>query len=118
MKPDKWEELERNCPLRDRTWDKALLYEYLVWSCYRDVEEQLHSFFEKHKCDERLAGLLFEFLLDEDYDGSESQIGAAYYIARLDKGLLRRKKELLLAAQQNEVFWKRPFQDDGYLEWL
>lgn len=86
MKPDKWEELERNCPLRDRTWDKALLYEYLVWSCYRDVEEQLHSFFEKHKRDERLADLLFEFLLDEDYDGSESQIGRHIILQGWTKG--------------------------------
>lgn len=118
MDSNKWEELERNCPVKDGVWDKELLYEYLVWSCYRDVEERLHSFFAKYQDDERLAELLFEFLLDDYYDGSESQIGASYYIARLDRDLLREKKVLLLTAQQNEVFWKRPFQDDSYLEWL
>lgn len=118
MKSNKWEKLKKNYPIKDGVWDKELLYEYLVWSCYRDVEEWLHSFFAKHQSDERLADLLFEFLLDDYYDGSESQIGAAYYIARLDREVLSKKKELLLAAQQNEVFWKRPFQDDSYLEWL
>ena len=114
----KWEKLKRNYPIKGGVWDKKLLYEYLVWSCYLDYKEWLDSFFAKHQSDERLADLLFEFLLNEDYDGSGSQIGAAYYIARLDREVLRKKKELLLAAQQNEVFWKRPFQDDSYLEWL
>ena len=111
-------ELEKRCPVKDGVWDKKLLYEYLVWSCCLNFKEWLDSFFAKYRSDEGLADLLFEFLLDDYYDGSDSQMGAAYYIARLDRELLRQKKELLLAAQQNEVFWKRPFQDDGYLEWL
>lgn len=58
------------------------------------------------------------FLLNDDFDSLDSQLGAAYYIATLDKELLKNKKDLLLQAQKNEVEWKRPFQCDKYLEWL
>ena len=62
--------------------------------------------------------MLFDFLLNEDYDGSDCQIGAAYYIGRLDKSVLKKRKTLVLRAQTNEVFWRRPFQTDDYLEWI
>ena len=64
-----------------------------VRSCDGKFAERLDAFFMKHRNDAVLAGLLFDFLLDEAYSGSDCQKGAAYYIARLDKELLRNEKE-------------------------
>ena len=54
----------------------------------------------------KLAELLFDILLNDELDGSDCQMGAAYYIARLNKELFKKKKELLLQVQKNEVEWK------------
>lgn len=112
------EELRKNYPIQNGKWNKERLYDYLVWSCCKDFSAQIDDFFHQYKKDEALAELLFDFLFDEDYDGSDSQMGAARYIAGLDKELLRKKKELLLKAQENKIKWKRPFACDEYLEWL
>lgn len=112
------EELEKICPLENGIWNRENLYEYLVQSCDRRWESLTDAFFKQHSRDEKLADLLFGFLLNDDYDGSDCQMGAAYYIARLDREVLRKKKALLLLAQENEVSWKRPFQDEEYREWL
>ena len=100
MYSESWNDLEKICPLENGTWNKERLYEYLVKSCYRNYKDWLDNFFAQYKYDEALAELLFSFLLDEDFDGSESQIDAAYYIGKLDKKLLRKKKDLLLLAQK------------------
>lgn len=113
-----WEELRKLSPIENKTWNKEILYEYLVWSCHRDFAKPINDFFTKYQNDEELAELLFEFLLNTDYDGSDCQMGAARYISKLDKELLRKKKNLLLLAQKNDIVWKRPFHDDKYLEWL
>lgn len=113
-----WEELRKNCPIQNGKWNKDYLYNYLVWSCCKNFSAQIDDFFRRYKKDEALAELLFDFLFDEDDDGSDSQMGSARYIAGLDKELLRKKKELLLKAQENKVKWKRPFPHDEYLEWL
>ena len=78
----------------------------------------IDTFMEKYQNDEVLAGLLFDFLLDDYYDGSDSQMGAAKYIARLDREVLKKNRELLLKVQQNEIEWRRPFHNEEYLEWL
>jgi hypothetical protein len=113
-----WSELKKFNPVKDGKWDQELLYEYLVSSCYKNFEQPLNDFFSSYQNDEALAELLFDFLLNEEYDGSESQIGAAFYLSKFDKTILKKKKGLLLQAQQNPVNWKRPFKDNSYLEWL
>lgn len=113
-----WEELKKLHPIDNGIWNKDILYEYLVWSCHRDFKNSIDDFFVKYQDDEELAQLLFDFLLNDDFNGSDSQMGAAYYISTLDKELLKKKKELLLLAQKNETEWKRPFRCDEYLEWL
>ena len=113
-----WEQLEQNRPIKDDKWDKEALYEYLVWSCNANYHQRLKDFFDGYQKDEELAELLFDFLLDDEYDGSDCQISAAYYISRLDRGILKSKKQSLLQAQGNPVLWKRPFQDKSDLEWL
>lgn len=86
------------------------MYEYLVSSCYKNFKQPLNDFFSSYQNDEALAELLFDFLLNEEYDGSESQIGAAFYLSKFDKTILKKKKDLLLQAQQNPVDWKRPLK--------
>ena len=113
-----WEELSRLCPVTDGTWEQERLYEYLVQSCNRKFEIQIEAFFQAYRNDGELADLLFSFLLSDDYDGSDAQMGAAHVLSGMDRQLLQAKKELLLRAQANEVKWKRPFPQDEHLAWL
>ena len=90
----------------------------MIYSCVRGFKQYIDEFMAGYRSDDRLAELLFDFLLNEDYDGSDCQIGAAIYISRMDRELLRRKKDLLLQAQNDEVDWKRPFRETESLDWL
>ena len=103
------DELRSIIPIHNGVWNKDYLYEYLIQSCNREFSEYISAFFADYKSDEKLADLLFEILLDDYYDGSDAQMGAAKYIGKLSKELLMQKRDLLLKAQKNEVFWKRPF---------
>ena len=113
-----WKELEKLSPLQNGRWDRERLYEYLVQSCWSAFRESIDRFFADHKSDRELAGLLLDFLLDEDYDGSDSQMGAAHYLSQMDREVLRAERERLLLAQANPVFWKRPFPQEEALDWL
>lgn len=113
-----WKELQSLCPITNGIWNKEFLYEYLVQSCNQNFSKQIELFFVKYQDDEQLADLLFSFLLNDDYDGSDAQMGAAHFIYKMDKQLLKVKKELLMKAQENEVYWKRPFPHDEHLEWF
>ncbi len=108
------EELKALSPKKNGEWDRDILREYLVQSCNKSFAAFTDGYFDEFKNDELLADMLFDFLLNEYYDGSDCQLGAARYIARLDMSVLKKKRELLQRAQQNEVFWKRPFKDDVY----
>ena len=108
------EELKNIIPISNGIWNK----EYLIWSSNAKFEKYIDSFFEEYSDNEELAELLFSYLLDDNYDGSDCQMGAAYYIAKLDKEILKSKKDLLLQAQENDVDWKRPFPANEHLEWI
>lgn len=112
------EELEALHPVENGNWNKEILKEYLIQSCNCRFAAYVDGVMERYEKDETLADLLFDILLSDACDGSDSQMGAAKYIARMDRGLLKNKKELLLQAQKNEVYWKRPFRDETYLEWF
>lgn len=112
------EELKEIVPVCSGVWNRDYLYEYLVWSCSIQFEAYIDRFFDGYLHDERLADMLFSFLLSDDYDGSDSQMGAARLISRMDRRILRQKKELLLKAQGSEAAWKRPFPDAEDLEFL
>ena len=111
-----WAELQTLIPIHNGMWNKEHLCEYLVQSCNTSFKNHIDEFFSEYENDETLADMLFDILLDDDYDGSDSQMGAAHYISKLNKDVLKRKKERLLMAQANDVFWKRPFQNDDYLK--
>ncbi len=118
MRFNSWEELKKEAPFYNGKWDKDKLQEYLIQSCNKDFSTQIDLYFSQFQKDGDLADLLFDFLLDEDHNGSDCQIGAACYIGKSDKAILKERKERLLKAQANEVIWRRPFQTDDYLEWL
>jgi len=113
-----WDELKKEAPFYAGAWDKDKLQEYLIQSCNKNFKLRLDLYFAQFRKDGNLADLLLEFLLNDDYEGSDCQMGAAYYIGKLDRAILKERKALVLKAQENEVFWRRPFQTDSYLEWL
>ena len=51
-------------------------------------------------------------------DGSDAQLGAAVVLRMMDRDALRANKELVLEAQKNEVYWKRPRPEDDDMSWL
>lgn len=105
-------------PVSGGVWNKDILREYLIWHSNSNFTQYIEDFFEMHLADEELLDLLFSFLLDDYYDGSDCQMGAARIIAKMDRQLLKRKKTLLLQAQENEVYWKRPFPNNEHLDWI
>lgn len=118
MRFDSREQLKHEAPFCNGKWDKSKLKEYLIQFCNKNFSLPIELYFAQFRKDGNLADLLFEFLLNDDYEGSDCQIGAAYFIRKLDRSILRERKVLLLKAQENEVFWRRPFQTEDYLEWI
>lgn len=114
------EKLLRNIPLINNEWIIPFLYEYLVEVNYDHERENIAlKFFEQHLSDIQLEKILLEeFLLNDSYDGSESQLGAAVILRKMDKSALVANKDLVLEAQKNEVFWKRPCDENDDLSWL
>lgn len=113
-----FEQLAPLAPFQNGHWNQEHLYQYLVYSCNKNLSSKIDAYFAPFCSDRALAELLFSFLLDDDYDGSDSQMGAAYYLRRMDREVLRSCEALLRKAQENEVFWKRPFPNDEHLQWL
>ncbi len=102
--------LKENPPFNNNKWNKEMLYEYLVYSCCIDTSEFIDEYFKKYTHDENLLKLLFDFLLDDDYDGSDCQISSAYYIARMDKALLEKYSDLLSETGKNPVDARNPLK--------
>lgn len=115
----KAKELKQNIPYSNGEWNHEYLYEYLVYVNYNDLCYIPFDFFKPHFDDKELARILLQdFLLDDSYDGSESQLGAAVILRMMDKSALIANEELVLLAQQNEVYWKRPLAEDDDRNWL
>ena len=118
-KTQKAKELKQNIPYSNGEWNQKYLYEYLVQVNYDGLDYIVLDFFKTHYDDKELARkLLQDYLLDDTYEGSESQIGAVFILRQMDKSALAANKELVLLAQQNEVYWKRPLAEDDDLSWL
>ena len=113
-------ELAKNIPYLNDKWIIQYLYEYLVEVNVHDGEENIAlNFFEHHLRDNQLAFILLsEFLLNEDYDGSDSQLGAAVILRKMDRSTLKANREFVLMVQKNEVYWKRPCNENDDLKWL
>ena len=118
-KTQKAKELKQNIPYSNGEWNHKYLYEYLVYVNYNGLDYYILEFFKSHYDDKELARILLQdFLLDDYYDGSESQIGAVFILRQMNRSALVANKELVLLAQQNEVFWKRPLAEDDDISWL
>lgn len=102
--------LKENPPCNNHEWDKEKLYHYLVYSCRTDTKAYINEYFGKYTGDENLLKLLFDFLLDDDYDGSDCQMASAYYIAKMDRKLLDKYKDLLSEAGKNPVAARNPLK--------
>lgn len=113
---DKEKELRMNVPFFDGIWNKAFLYEYLVYLNTAGIHEYIEEYLHQYLHDEMLCKLLLDFLLDDNYDGSDVQMGAAILLRKFDRKVIARYKDAVLSVQQNEVEWKRPF--DEPLDWL
>ncbi len=115
----KAKELKQNIPYSNGEWNHKYLYEYLVEVNYNDLCYIPFDFFKPHFDDKELARILLQdFLLDDSYDGSESQLGAAVILRMMDRSALIANKDLVLLAQQNEVYWKRPLAEADDRSWL
>lgn len=101
-------DLEKNAPCINGVWDKEKLIEYLIWKCNRQFSTWIDDYFSSYRNDRQLAELLFEIVLDDDFDGSDARMGAAYFIAQLSEDILKEKKDLLIKAQENKVEACRP----------
>lgn len=102
--------LKENPPFNNNKWDREMLYEYLVYSCIKDTKEYINKYFSRYTNDENLLKMLFDFLLDDDYDGSDCQMASAYYIARMNKTLLEKYSDLLSETGKNPVDAKNPLK--------
>lgn len=111
--------LRQNVPYCNGEWNHKYLYEYLVAVNDYGFEYFILDYFKAYSDDKELARILLQdFLLDDYYDGSDSQMGAAFILRQMDKSALAANKELVLLTQQNDVFWKRPVAEDDDLSWL
>ena len=99
MRFNSWDELKKEAPFCNGKWDEDKLQEYLIQSCHKNFNLQIERYFAQFRKDENLADLLFEFLLNEEYEGSDCQIGAAYFISKLDRSILKERKALVLKTQ-------------------
>lgn len=102
--------LKENIPFKNSQWNKENLYNYLVYGCCIDTSEYIDNYFKNYTDNEDLLKMLFEFLLDDDYDGSDCQISSAYYIARMDKALLEKYSYLLSESAKNPVDARNPLK--------
>lgn len=73
-------------------------------------KKYINKYFSRYTNDENLLKMLFDFLLDDDYDGSDCQMASAYYIARMDKTLLEKYNDLLSEAGKNPVDARNPLK--------
>ena len=113
------EQLKMNSPYDNGRWEKDKLIEYLIQSNNKKFSEYINAFFCKHINDSILADILFDIVLDDDYDGSDAKMGAAYFISKLSENLLMTRRSRLLEAQNNEIYACRPLTYIDYVyEWL
>lgn len=104
----KIEDLEKIAPYTNGAWDKEKLIEYLIWKCDQRFSTWIDDYFSCYRNNRQLAELLFDIVLDDDFDGSDARMSAAYFIAQLSEDILKEKKDLLIKAQENKVEACRP----------
>lgn len=102
------EELSRMAPYSNGVWNKEHLIEFLIWNCDMRFSPWIREYFTGFTDDINLAELLFDIVLDDDFDGSDARMSAAYFISKLSENILKEKRGLLMKAQHNKVAACRP----------
>ncbi|MCB6607183.1 hypothetical protein V3C10_07320 [[Clostridium] symbiosum] len=113
------EALKMIAPYSEGVWNKENLIEFLIWHCNIRFSAWIRGYFADFTDDMELADLLFDIVLDDDYEGSDARMSAAYFISKLSEDVLKEKKDLLIQTQQNEVLACRPLSYiETTYEWL
>lgn len=86
---------------------RGIIMYYKTWEEWQKVCPIVDGIWDK----ERLYGYLVAMC-------HEFRKPIETFLGNIKMQLLRKKKDLLLKAQANEINWKRPFPHDEHLDWL
>ena len=91
-------------------YNEDLIREYLIFSSYAGVGEELLNFFKQNINDENLLKVLFRILLDESEDYSnDARYSAAKMISLFNSDILKKYKKELYHAQNYNINNLKPF---------
>ena len=99
-------------------YNEDLIREYLIFSSYAGVGEELLNFFKQNINDENLLKVLFRILLDESEEYSnDARYSAARMIPLFNSDILKKYKKELYHAQSYKINNLKPFPKDEPI-WL
>ena len=73
----------QNPPFRGGCWNEERLCMLLTELCYIDTEPAALQYFSRYRQDPALCGMLLSILKNEEYDGSDVQMGAVRILAQM-----------------------------------
>lgn len=99
-------------------YNEDLIREYLIFSSYVGIGEELLNFFKQNINDENLLKVLFKILLDESEEYSnDARYSAARMIPLFNSDILKKYKKELYHAQSYKINNLKPFPKDEPI-WL
>ena len=99
-------------------YNEDLIREYLIFSSYVGIGEELLNFFKQNINDENLLKVLFKILLDEREEYSnDARYSAARMIPLFNSDILKKYKKELHHAQSYKINNLKPFPKDEPI-WL
>ena len=99
-------------------YNEDLIREYLIFSSYVGIGEELLNFFKQNINDENLLKVLFKILLDESEEYSnDARYSAARMIPLFNSDILKKYKKELHHAQSYKINNLKPFPKDEPI-WL
>lgn len=99
-------------------YNEDLIREYLIFSSYVGIGEELLNFFKQNINDENLLKVLFKILLDESEEYSnDARYSAARMIPLFNSDILKKYKRELHHAQSYKINNLKPFPKDEPI-WL
>ena len=99
-------------------YNEDLIREYLIFSSYVGIGEELLNFFKQNINDENLLKVLFKILLDESEEYSnDARYSAARMIPLFNSDILKKYKKEFHHAQSYKINNLKPFPKDEPI-WL
>ena len=99
-------------------YNEDIIREYLIFSSYVGIGEELLNFFKQNINDENLLKVLFKILLDESEEYSnDARYSAARMIPLFNSDILKKYKKELHHAQSYKINNLKPFPKDEPI-WL